>query len=252
LATTIRMNRITVVIPARNEEESVERTVRSFVEFTKVPIEIIVVNDHSTDGTREVVLNLGRIYQNVLVVDNAWNPGFATAIGFGVTMAQTELVVVAMADLSDDPGTIEKMLAKIEEGYDVVCGSRYIRGGKKVESFSLQSLFSRIVGLSFHWLTGIPTHDISNAFKMYKRKVLDGIEWEKCGFEVSMIATYNAWLKWYRVAEVPTTWYHRQEGLPKFKLTRALRSYLPAYLYGVSMGILHNLSIHCGEKNGKI
>jgi len=242
------VNRITIVIPARNEEENVGRTVEMFRKGVGVSAKIIVVNDHSTDRTREIALELSRRYPDVRVVDNAWDAGFARAIGFGVTRAQTELVVVAMADSSDDPETIQEMLAKMDEGYDIVCGSRYMRGGRKIEPFSLQSLFSRIVGLSFHWLTGIPTHDISNAFKMYKREVLNDFEWEKCGFEVSMVATYNAWLEACRVAEVPTTWHHRQKGSPKFKLTRALRSYLPAYLYGVSMGILHNLNIHCGGR----
>jgi hypothetical protein len=144
--------------------------------------------------------------------------------------ARSEFIIVTMADLSDPPEVMNAMLTKAKEGADIVCGSRYMRGGKQIGGPFLKGLFSRIAGISLHWLTCIPTHDISNSFKMYRKSMLDTITIDsKGGFEIGMEITVKAYIAGYKIAEVPTTWIDRTDGESNFKLWAWLPNYLHWY-----------------------
>ena len=103
-------------------------------------------------------------------------------------------------------------------------------GGKQYGGPFLKGLFSRVAGVSLHWLAGIPTHDISNSFKLYRRTILETIAIESAGgFEIGMEITVKAFLQGYKIAEVPTTWTDRSAGASNFKLWKWLPHYLRWY-----------------------
>jgi len=227
---------LTIVIPAHNEEESLPRTLDSLIKNVRFPNEILIVNDHSADRTASVVKDFGKKYHNIKVVDNDTSAGFTNAIKKGFSEVTSGVVVLVMADSCDDPQTINLMYNKILEGYDVVCGSRYMKGGEKIGGRFLQTLFSKVCGASLSFLTGIPTHDASNAFKMYKKEVLDAIKIEEAGFASSLEIIVKLFHKGYKITEVPTIWKDRVAGKSNFRIFKVMINYLKWYCWAYFKG----------------
>ena len=223
-----------IVIPALNEEEIIEQTLMRLEAEVGLPHKVIVVDDHSTDGTAEVVKRFGQRHPHVSVICNDGPGGFSNALKVGYAAAGDGAIVTMMADLCDDPRTLPLMYAKIVEGYDVVCGSRYMKGGRKLnEDSEIKGLLSRFVGLSLRRLVGVPTHDVTNAFKMYRSEVLKSIPVEEAGFACSMEIAIKAFLRDAKIAEVPTVWRGRTAGKSKFGLLKGGRDYLRWYVWAV-------------------
>jgi hypothetical protein len=121
-----------------------------------------------------------------------------------------------------------------EEGYDIVCGSRYMKGGCQKGGPKLKGFLSKIGGLSLHWLTEIPTHDISNSFKMYRKSIIDMMEIESDGgFEIGMELTVKAFAAGYKIAEIPSSWADRTTGESRFHLWKWLPKYLKWYAWTI-------------------
>ena len=224
---------LTIVVPARNEEQVIRETLEAIEQNVATPHHTLVVNDHSTDRTVGIVEEISRKYPNVELVHNTKEPGFANAVATGFDNARTELVVPVMGDMCDDPTTIDAMVKEMALGYDVVCASRYARGGRKEGGPRIQSLFSRFVGLSFHLIVGIPTRDVSNAFKLYRKSVVDSIDLESRSIEASMELALKAHFKAYRITEAPTTWRGRTKGHSKIQLFRIATGYIRWYVWAI-------------------
>lgn len=234
------MTKLYIIIPARNEEGIIERTLKELNSKVKSPHNIIVVNDASTDSTVKVVKKYAKDHNNVSVVSTPKGKnGFANALSFGFKMVPEEsFVVPVMADLCDDTRSIDRMYKKMRNTKaDVVCGSRYMKGGKKIGGPILQGLFSVLVGKSLYYITGVPTKDVSNAFKMYKKNILKQVKVDpKSGFEVSMEITLQLYFSGAKIEEVPTTWKGRTVGKSKFKLLKRAPRYWKIYKWAVENG----------------
>ena len=132
-----------------------------------------------------------------------------------------------MADGSDEMDRVDEMVRLGQGGAAVVAASRYMKGGGQVGGPLLKRLLSRAAGLSLHWLAGVPIHDATNNFKLYRRDFLDSVTIESTGgFELAIELTAKATLSGRHLAEVPTTWRDRTAGESRFNL----RSWLPKYL----------------------
>jgi len=217
--------KLTIIIPAHNEEESLPFTLENLEKKLQLEHKVIIVNDHSRDNTSKVVEDFSKKYPNITVVANDGEPGFANAIKKGFSQVQEGLALLMMADNCDDPETIGPMYDKINQGYDIVCGSRYMKGGKR-EGRPIQGFFSKSVGLILCHLIKIPTHDSSNAFKMYRKEVLDSIVIEEAGFASSLEITVKAFIKGFKITEVPTKWRKREAGKSKFQINSVARNYI--------------------------
>lgn len=132
---------ISLVIPAHNEEKVIANTIKNIEEEVELDYEIIVVNDNSTDNTPVIVKDLMRHYSNLKLIDNDGQRGFANALRKGFSASNSDLVIPVMADLCDDCQTIKDMYNKALQGFDIVCGSRYMKGGVKIGGPILQSFF---------------------------------------------------------------------------------------------------------------
>jgi len=225
--------KISVVIPAHNEEGNIADVIKRMEEALDIEHELVVVNDHSTDSTRQIVMDLAKQYANIRLLDNESEPGFANAVKTGLFNIKTDVVVPVMGDLCDDLSTIKAMADKIEEGFDVVCASRYIKGGARMGGSKLKAFFSSFVGWSLHFILGVPTHDIANAFKMYRKKVIDSIKIESKGFEISMEIPLKAYYLGFKITEVPTVWRERTKGKSSFKLFKLGPSYFKLYIWAI-------------------
>lgn len=225
--------KLSIVIPAHNEEENIGQAIEQIEDRIKFPFELILVNDHSADRTAEIVMGLARKFNNIILVENRLAPGFANAVKTGLVSVKTEVVVPVMGDLCDDLTTVPLMFEKIKEGFDVVCGSRYIKGGARLGGSKVKGFFSFFAGKTISIFTGIPTHDVANAFKMYRKEVIDSMDIESTGFEISMEMALKAYFKGFKVTEVPTVWREREKGESSFKMFNLTPNYSRWYLWAI-------------------
>ena len=145
-------------------------------------------------------------------------------------------VLISMADGSDEPAIVDRMVELAKGGADVVAASRYMRGGHQIGGPPLKRLMSRVAGLTLHWFARVPTHDATSNFKLYSRRFLDAVRIEStAGFELALELTVKATLERRRIAEVPTTWRDRTAGQSNFKL----RQWLPHYLLWYRVAFFH-------------
>ena len=221
--------KISLVIPVHNEEANIQCLIEKIEEGLEIEHELVVVNDHSSDKTVSIVSELSKKYKNIKLVNNEFENGFANALRTGFTSVTTGVIVPVMGDLCDDLSTIKSMLDKLDRGFDVVCGCRYIKGGARLGGSRLKGFLSFLGGTSIHIILGVPTKDIANAFKMYRKEVLDNIDITSKGFEVSMELPIKAYFLGYRITEVPTVWKERTRGASNFKVFKLLPVYLKLY-----------------------
>jgi len=221
-------NSINIVIPVYDEGENIRDTLSELENKIKTPHHVCIIYDFDEDNTLPVVKNLMQTQKNISLLKNTFESGVLNAIKTGFESIDDGVILVIMADLSDDLGKADEMFMKINEGYDIVCGSRYMKEGKQIGGPCVKKLLSRMAGVSLHYLTGIPTYDVTNSFKMYTKKVLNDINIESDGgFELGMEIAIKAFLKGYKITEVPSVWRDRSAGESRFRLWK----WLPKYMY---------------------
>ena len=223
--------KLSVVCPVYNEGINIGPLLERLSQEITIPIELIVVYDRDDDDTLPVLSRLRPPFP-VRTVKNRFGRGALNAIKTGFGEAAGEATLLIMADLSDDLRAVPRMLGLVRDGYDVVCGSRYMHGGRQIGGPVLKGLLSRAAGLSLHWLAGVPTRDVTNSFKMYRTAFLRSLTFESSGgFEIGMEAVVKAYVSGARIAEVPSTWRDRVAGRSRFRLWRWLPKYLRWYFY---------------------
>lgn len=236
-----------IVIPVYNEAETIAETLGEIGDKLHLPYRVHVVYDHEDDTTLPVVRKLQRENPDVRLVRNRYGQGALNAIKTGLECVTGGVGLVMMADLSDDLSVVDGMFAKINEGYDIVCGSRYMRGGRQIGGPILKKTLSRLAGVSLHYLTGLPTRDATNSFKMYTRKVLDELAIEsRGGFELGIELVVKGYVAGYAITEVPSVWRDRQDGSSRFRLWRWLPGYLRWYWYGISRTLVGRCRVGLG------
>ena len=223
--------KLSLVCPVYNEGANIGPLLERLGRAIEIPMELVVVYDHDEDDTLPALSRLRPRFP-VRTVKNRFGRGALSAIKTGFAEASGEATLVIMADLSDDLRAVRPMFELIQQGHDVVCGSRYMRGGRQVGGPLLKTFLSRAAGVSLHWLAGVPTHDVTNSFKMYRTDFLRSLEFESSGgFEIGMEAVVKAYVSGGRIAEVPSTWTDRVAGRSRFRLWRWLPHYLRWYFY---------------------
>jgi len=225
--------RLSIIVPAHNEQDNIVDIINRIEQSIDITHELVVVNDHSIDKTVESVNKLSKVYNNIRLVENKLDQGFANTIKTGFKNITGEVVVLIMADLCDDLSTVKRMFDKINEGYDIVCGCRYIKGGLRRGGSRIKGFFSSFVGCSLYYLLRLPTHDIANAFKMYRKKVLDNIDINSKSFEISMEIPLKAYYLGFKITEVPTVWRERKKGKSSFKMFKLFPNYLKIYSWAI-------------------
>jgi glycosyltransferase involved in cell wall biosynthesis len=229
---------LSLVVPVYNEGENIARLIAEIDAKIHSRHEIVIVYDFPEDNTLPVIRERFAARANLRLVHNPVR-GVLNAIRAGLAAATGEGMLVVMADVSDDLVAVDRMHQLLDEGYDVVCGSRYMRGGKQLGGPVVKSLLSRAAGLSLHYLSGIPTHDITNSFKLYSRRVIEQFPVESDGgFEIGMELTLKAYLAGMKVTEVPSVWSDRAAGKSNFKLMKWLPKYLRWY-FTLILGARH-------------
>jgi len=224
--------RYSVVVPVFNEADNIGPFCRRARSQLPGDYELLICYDFDADNTLPAVgaLSAEERPAQLRLVKNNLGKGVRYAIESGMQAAVAPVVLVTMADLSDDFAGVEEMVRRVEAGSDVVCGSRYIQGGEQIGGPRLKGLLSRAAGLSMRWLAGFPVHDPTNSFKAYSRAFLLRTPIEStAGFCLGLELTVKAHLAGGRVEEVPARWQDRATGQSRFRLWQWLPHYLRWY-----------------------
>lgn len=226
---------LNIVTPVYNEGDNFPALYESIKKNVKAPYQLIVVYDFDDDTTVPVVKRFQAKDNKLILLKNKKGKGALNAMLTGLEYVKSGPVLIIMADLSDDLSQVDTMYHHYLDGAAVVCASRYMKGGKVIGNPPLvKRTLSRLAGTSLFYLRGIPTHDITNAFKLYDTKLLQQIKIESTGgFELSMEITVKAFKLRKKIVEMPTTWCDRTAGKSNFKLWHWLPSYLRWYFYAL-------------------
>jgi glycosyltransferase involved in cell wall biosynthesis len=218
-----------IVVPLHNEEGNVDQVVEGLLAALKSleDYEVILVDDCSSDSTGPLIDEWGRRELRVKTVHRAGSPGFGKALKAGFKAASGEVLIPFMGDLSDHPLDALRLYWKVaREGFDVAVGARWRRGGWAYGMPLPKKLFSIAFSKLSRLLLGTPTSDVTNAFKAYRRPVVESIELEADGFEASAELLIKAFFKGFKIADVPVGWRGRVRGEAKLKALKAGPSYL--------------------------
>ena len=227
---------LSVVIPAHNEAGHIEGTVSDIhrlLQQGSIAHEILVINDNSSDDTEDILQALaGKITQLRYYNNPPPNNGYGYAVRYGLEMFKGEIVAIMMADGSDSPEDLVSFYNKIQEGYDCVFGSRFVRGGKTIDYPWPKLVLNRFANTFIQLLFMIPCNDITNAFKMFRRDVIAGIQpMLSSHFNLTVELPLKAIIRNYSYAVVPNSWSNRKEGISKFKIREMGSRYMFIILY---------------------
>lgn len=226
---------LSIVIPARNEEGCIASTVEHlFIELRlhRVPHEIVVVDDGSTDETWAVLLSVAERVATLRPVQNLAQHGFGRAITYGFEQMTGDAVVVMMADESDDCRDVVRYWQLLNEGWDAVFGSRFIRGGGVIDYPWLKLKVNRLANFLIRVLFQIRLNDTTNAFKAYRRTVIEGCRpWLSPHFNLTVELPLKTIVRGYSWTVMPITWRNRRTGEAKLKLKEMGSRYLFICLY---------------------
>ena len=218
---------LSIVIPVYNEPDNIGPTLRRIADQVRTPHEVLVVYDFDADTTVPAVRDLQAELPSVRLHRNDLGRGVLNAMRAGIAGSTAPLVLITMADWSDEMDRVDEMVRLGQAGAVIVAGSRYMKGGGQVGGPLVKRLMSRAAGLSLHWLAGVKVHDATNNFKLYRRDFLGSVTIESTGgFELAIELTAKATRSRLPMAEVPTTWRDRTAGTSRFKI----RAWLPKYL----------------------
>jgi glycosyltransferase involved in cell wall biosynthesis len=211
---------ISVVVPLLNEEHSLETLYQEIAEALDPlhhEFEVVFVDDGSTDGSLSVLERLHEEHANVVVVHLRRNFGKAAALQAGFLEARGDLVVTIDADLQDDPAEIPKLVAKLDEGFDLVSGWKTRRNDP-----ATRRLFSRMFNWATGFVSGVKLHDMNCGLKAYRAEVLRGVRlYGELHRFIPVLASYRG----FRAAEIPVNHRARQHGRSRYGPERYLRGF---------------------------
>ncbi len=227
--------KLSVVIPAHNEEDSVGGTVEGIVSALsseKIDHEVIVIDDASTDATGEVVAGISAAHSQVRCIRSHHPPGFGFAVRSGLEAYEGDAVAIIMADGSDSPEDLVSYQRLLEEGYECAFGSRFVHGSAVSDYPRLKMLMNRIVNSGIRILFRHGYNDTTNAFKAYRREVIDNIQpLLSHHFNLTVELPLKAVVRGYSYGIVPISWTNRKAGVSKLSLNEMGSRYLFIVLY---------------------
>ena len=216
------LHKLSVVIPARDEEGCIVATVEHLhleLRLHGVPHEIVVVDDGSKDSTWRLLQETVAGIPELAPVQNPGPYGFGRAIQRGLAAATGDAMVIMMADESDDCRDVVRYWQKLNEGWDCVFGSRFLKGGGVIDYPRVKLWLNRMANWFVRVLFRIKLNDTTNAFKAYRREVIEGcMPILAPHFNITVELPLKAIVRGYTWTVIPITWRNRRTGLAKLKI----------------------------------
>ena len=233
--TELTLTLLSVVIPARNEERCIISTVKHLhveLQLHRIPHEIIVVDDASVDATWAKLDAVRSEMPELVVVKNPGPHGFGRAVARGIDRMKGDAVVIMMADESDDCRDVVRYWTLLQQGYECVFGSRFLRGGGTIDYPRLKLMINRLANFFVKTLFAFKLNDTTNAFKAYRKSVIDGCQpLISPHFNITVELPLKAITRGYSWISVPITWRNRRAGKSKLSLKEMGSRYLFICLY---------------------
>jgi dolichol-phosphate mannosyltransferase len=213
---------LSIVIPARNEEGCICSTIEHLhieLRLQHVPHEIVVVDDGSSDQTWQLLSELQKRMPELRPLQNPGENGFGRAIIYGLDQMQGDAAVIMMADESDDCRDVVVYWKLMNQGYDCVFGSRFISGGGTIDYPLVKLIFNRLANAFIASMFRIKLNDTTNAFKAYRKTVIDGCRpLIAPHFNLTIEIPLKAIVRGFSWTVVPITWRNRRTGVAKLKI----------------------------------
>jgi dolichol-phosphate mannosyltransferase len=226
---------LSVVIPACNEEGCILSTVQHLhleLQLHKVPHEIMVVDDGSTDRTWELLTSLQPKMAELVAIKNPGLNGFGRAVVCGLDRMKGDAVIIMMADESDDCRDTVRYWHELNQGWDSVFGSRFMKGGGVIDYPKAKLLINRLANLFLRLVFAVRLNDTTNAFKAYRREVIDGCRpLISPHFNLTVELPLKTIVRGFSWKVIPITWRNRRVGKTKLRLREMGSRYLFICLY---------------------
>jgi dolichol-phosphate mannosyltransferase len=227
-----------IVIPVYNEGRTIAGTLSALESQLKTPFRVLICYDFDEDDTLAALKDRTGTSEIRFVKNIGRGPHRAVISGFEASEAP--LVLVYPADDDYNAGMVDSMVQEAVKGRDIVCASRFMPGGSMVDCPWLKNLLVRLAGFSLHRLARVPTHDASNGFRMFSRRLLDTVRVESTrGFSYSIELLAKCHRLGWPIAEVPAQWHERTAGKSRFQVMRWLPAYLRWYFYAFATTYMH-------------
>lgn len=227
--------KLSVVIPAHNEEGSIAESVNSLYSILKtenVDHEILVINDNSSDDTEKILQQLQQDIPSLTYYNNQPPNGFGYAVRCGLQQFQGDCVAIMMADLSDSPDDLVKFYRKMQEGFDCVFGNRWGKGGEVIDYPGTKKFLNRLANYIVKTTFNLKYNDCTNAFKLYRRETISGLQpFLSPHFNLTLELPLKAIVRGYSYAVVPNSWRNRKSGESKLKIKEMGSRYFFILLY---------------------
>jgi glycosyltransferase involved in cell wall biosynthesis len=223
---------VSIVIPVLNEGEAIVPCLDRITNGVASPCEVIVVYDDPGDTTLPYLEKYAESDSRIVPLLNPSGPGPARAIRCGIEHARAPVAVVTMADGSDDPQQIDQLTNLVDRGVVIAAASRYMSGGRQIQTPTLKNFLSRAAGVSLFWFGRVGTRDATNSFKAYSTTFVRNVGIDSDGgFEIGIELVAKARRLRLPVAEIPTIWLERHTGSSSFKLVGWIPRYLDWYRF---------------------
>jgi dolichol-phosphate mannosyltransferase len=231
------MKNLSIIIPARNEAENLPQCISEISETltrNSIEYEILVIDDGSTDQTYEIVSKINKTTPSVKCIKNLGENGFGRAIRLGLNHFKGDAVAIMMADRSDSPADLVCYWNELQDGTECVFGSRFVHGGRIRDYPLFKLIVNRLVNTLIRFAFKIKCNDITNAFKMYRKEVIEGCKpFISPHFNLTVEIPLKAVVRGYSWKVVPISWRNRTKGVAKLKLREMGSRYffIVAYLW---------------------
>ena len=243
--------RLDIVIPVYNEGDNIVATLRAIARDVKTSSRVLICYDREEDDTLPAITN-NRDAFGTLSVEFVRNRkrGAHAAVLTGFARSDAPFVLVFPADDDYNAGILDSMVADAVKGCDIVCASRFMAGGSMVGCPWLKAFLVRAANFTLYNLAGLPTHDASNGFRLFSRRVIDGIAIEsERGFCYSVELLVKCHRLGWQISEVPASWFQRSHGTSRFQVIKWLPDYLRWYAYAFATTYLRRSAESVLRKN---
>ena len=221
------MNKLDIIIPVYNEDDNIIRLLKALENEILCNFRILICYDSDDDKTLKQIKNNKVIDKELLFIKNP-KQGPNSAIIQGINASQAEIILVYMADDFENIKIINNMIKIIEQGYDLVIPSRFIRGGEMIGGKKIKKKITIIGSYLIYYVAGIPYKDCTNAFKMFSKNLKDKINLDStAGFTYALELTAKAYFLKLRITEIPSIWMENKNRKSNFKIFK----WLPYYIY---------------------
>jgi glycosyltransferase involved in cell wall biosynthesis len=232
--------RLDIIIPVYNEGGIILATLAALRRDVATPSRILICYDQPDDNTLSTIKAHPDAVQGLTIefVRNR-SRGAHAAVMSGFAASQAPFVLVFPADDDFNASIIDAMVAKADQGADIVCASRFIPGGCMVGCRWLKAALVRTAAFTLYYIARLPTRDATNGFRLFSRRVIDNIEVESdSGFCYSLELLVKSHRLGWPVADVPAKWFERKQGASRFQVLNWVPAYLRWYSYAFATTFL--------------